>query len=101
MKHARLNNKTYIRADSHQVQRCIVCDKVLNGRGKPNRSGICSACSDYNRKRKREKELYKIKKEHLYTFDDADRLVELDKYKITKIPIKRAKENDTRKKRTN
>ena len=39
-----------------------------------------------------------IKKEHLYTFDDADRLIELNKYKITKI---RVKENDTRKKRTN
>ena len=99
MKHARLNNKTYIRANNHQVQRCMVCDKVLNGRGKPNSSGICSACSDYNRKRKREREkLNMIKKEHLYTFDDADRLIELNKYKITKI---RVKENDTRKKRTN
>lgn len=33
-----------------------------------------------------------IKKEHLYTFDEADRLVELNKIKITKTLIKKKKE---------
>jgi hypothetical protein len=40
------------------------------------------------------KQPYMLKKEHLYTWDENDRIVELNKIRITKIPIKRANENE-------
>jgi hypothetical protein len=34
------------------------------------------------------KKIYMIKKEHLYTWDENDRIIELNKVRIIKIPIK-------------
>ena len=43
----------------------------------------------------KKKKRYMMKKEHLYTFDEQDRLVELNKIRITKIPIEYDEQTST------
>jgi hypothetical protein len=44
-----------------QPRYCSNCKRILNGRGRPNISGLCSSCNIYSQNKKRREKLHDIK----------------------------------------